>query len=174
MTDHLDDHADMEDLRDEGRLLHLDASTCLRLLASRHVGRVALNDPVGPVVFPVNYTVDAGTVLFRTTMGVKLAAAEDREAVAFQVDHVDPERRLGWSVLVRGRLDEVTDPDELDRLRDLPLDPFTGGTRDHYVRVMPASVTGRRIPIPDVIPDDWLRISSTNTWFGRDGDDLLG
>lgn len=169
-----DGYADMEDLRDEGTLRHLDVSRCLQLLEDHHVGRVALNDPAGPLVFPVNYTVDGGTVVFRTTMGTKLAAAEEHEAVAFQVDHVDPDRHLGWSVLVRGLLVEVTDADELDRLRELPLEPFAGGTRNHYVRVMAASVAGRIIPIPETIPDDWLRIRSTNTWFGRDGDDLLG
>lgn len=168
-------YADMDGFRDEDRLVELGVSTCLRLLSSAHVGRLAVNDPAGPVVFPVNYTVDGGTVLFRTTMGTKLAAAEAQEAVAFQVDHVDVPRRLGWSVLVRGRLAEVTDPDEIERLGELPLEPFAGGTRDHYVRVLAASITGRRIPIPRVIPDDWLTVPSTgNVWRGRDGDDLLG
>lgn len=170
-----DGYSDMDGFRDQGRLVDLDVATCLRLLAGRHVGRVAISDAGGPVVFPVNYTVDAGTVLFRTAMGTKLAAAEQRHPVAFQVDHVDVDRRLGWSVLVRGRLQEVTDPEELDRLRELPLDPFAGGTREHFVRVMAASVTGRRIPIPDVIPDDWLTLHDDgNVWLGRDGDDLLG
>lgn len=168
------DYTDMEGLRDEGRVVNLDVPTCLRLLGDQHVGRVALNDDDGPLVFPVNYTIDAGTVLFRTTMGTKLAAAEERERVSFQVDRVDVDRRLGWSVLVRGKLVEVTDGTELDRLRELPLDPFAGGRRDHFVRIMAASITGRRIPIPDHIPADWLHGSPTNTWFGQDGDDLLG
>lgn len=154
-------------------LVELDLETSLRLLAEHHVGRVAVNDGNGPVVFPVNYAFDQGTVVFRTDLGTKLAAAERRGDVAFEVDHVDVGRRLGWSVLVRGRLSEVTDPDELDRLAALPLEPFVGGDKAHFVRVMPRTVTGRRIPIPDRIPRDWLQATGGNTWFGRDGDDLL-
>lgn len=164
MNDGLDAYDDMQDMRDEGGLLHLDVDVCLHLLATRHIGRVALSDEGGPVVFPVNYTVDAGTVVFRTGMGSKLAAADQRADVAFQVDDVDVERRSGWSVLVRGRLMEVVEGDELDRLAALPLDPFAGGDRDHYVRVMPKAVSGRRITVPERVPAAWLTPSFVPDW----------
>jgi nitroimidazol reductase NimA-like FMN-containing flavoprotein (pyridoxamine 5'-phosphate oxidase superfamily) len=44
------------------------------LLAERHLGRLALTDPDGPVIFPVNYAVDEGAVVFRTDPGTKLDA----------------------------------------------------------------------------------------------------
>lgn len=182
MADRLDAYRDMDEVRDEGGLVHLDVDVCLHLLATRHVGRVAVADDTGPVVFPVNYTVDAGTVVFRTGMGSKLAAADQRADVAFQVDDVDVGRRSGWSVLVRGRLVEVTDGDEVDRLAQLPLDPFAGGDRDHYVRVMATSVSGRRITVPERVPSEWLTPSyvpdwTTNDLFrpaGSDADGWLG
>jgi hypothetical protein len=46
---------------------------------------------------------------------------------------------------VRGEITEVTDPAELARLRGLPLRPWAPGARDHYVRILPAVLTGRRI-----------------------------
>lgn len=54
MSQTTDVYDDKVDHRDEGRLEPLAVGTCLRLLADGHVGRVALNDPDGPVVFPVN------------------------------------------------------------------------------------------------------------------------
>jgi hypothetical protein len=48
-------------------------------------------------------------------------------------------------VIVRGEITEVTDPAELARLRTLPLRVQAPGARDHYVRILPAVLTGRRI-----------------------------
>lgn len=151
---HLDAYAALESVRDEGRLHHLDVDACLTLLGGLQMGRVAFNDPHGPLVFPVNYVVDGGTILFRTTMGAKLAAADAHEVVAFQVDQVDRQRDVAWSVLVRGRLVEVTRPEELDRVGDLVPEAFAGGERQHFLRVMPASVTGRAMQLPGHPPDE--------------------
>ena len=48
-----------------------------------------------------------------------------------------------------------TDPGDLERLRALPLYPWAPGDKARYVRVRPASVTGRRIRIPDDLPFTW-------------------
>jgi hypothetical protein len=48
-------------------------------------------------------------------------------------------------VIVRGEITEVTDPAEVARLRALPLRVQAPGARDHYVRILPAVLTGRRI-----------------------------
>jgi hypothetical protein len=53
-----------EQLR-RGWLEDFPAEECLKLLRSPHVARVVYDDG-GPVVVPVNYLVDHGTVLFRT------------------------------------------------------------------------------------------------------------
>lgn len=157
------------------RLIELDVDTCLRLLELHHVGRIAVNDDAGPLVVPVNYVLDRGTVVIRSDPGTKLAATEQRDRAAFEVDGIDEKRRLGWSVLVRGRLREIDDEEELDRLRDLPLDPFVGGEKAHYLRLDSSSITGRRIPLPSTIPHDWFDAADLgNIWFGQDGSDLLG
>lgn len=157
----------------QGELVELDVDACLALLARRHFGRVAVNDDEGPVVLPVNYLLDHGSVVFRTDEGTKLDAAVRADRVAFQVDEVDDARRSGWSVLVRGRLEEVVDPAELDRLRVQPLTPFAPGRRERYVRVLSATVTGRRIPVPDDVPLGWFERDDLGLLRpGVDGDDL--
>lgn len=159
----------------DSRLVELSVEACLDLLAAHHVGRLALVDEEGPLVLPVNYILDQGSVLFRTDEGTKLRATVGGGAVAFEIDGVDERRRIGWSVLVRGRVTEVTDPAELERVRLLPLHPFVGGYKEHYARVISTSMSGRRIPLPASIPEDWFDAPELgHTWRGRDGDDLLG
>jgi uncharacterized protein len=128
---------------------------CRRLLAERHLGRLAIPDFGGPMIFPVNYVFDRDLVIFRTDPGTKLDAATEAELVAFEVDAVDAATRTGWSVVVRGTLAEVTDPAHLERLRSLPLYPWAPGDKARYVRVRPHLITGRRIRIPDDLPFTW-------------------
>jgi uncharacterized protein len=133
----------------------LDDTECRKLLAGRHLGRLAIPDFGGPMIFPVNYVVDRDLVVFRTDPGSKLDAATERESVAFEVDATDEATRTGWSVVVRGSLAEITDPADLARLRALPLYPWAPGEMTRYVRVRPLSITGRRIRIPHDLPFTW-------------------
>jgi uncharacterized protein len=87
--------------------------------------------------------------------GTKLDAAADLAPVAFEVDAADEATRTGWSVVVRGTLSEVIEPDDLERLRTLPLYPWAPGPKARYLRVRPASITGRRIAIPAELPFTW-------------------
>ena len=128
-----------------GRLRELTRSECFELLAGAQLGRVAVTDDRGPVVFPVNYVIDRHTIVFRTEPGAKLQAAGGGGRVCFETDGTDQAARTGWSVIVRGEITEVTDPAELARLRELPLRPWAPGARDHYARILPAVLTGRRI-----------------------------
>jgi len=126
----------------------LTKSECFELLARERVGRVAVVDDRGPVVFPVNFVLDRHMVVLRTGAGTKLDAAIRGSRVAFEIDGTDSVRHTGWSVLVRGEAIEVTDPAELARLRRLRLSPWAPGTKARYVRILPAKLTGRRILAP--------------------------
>ena len=128
-----------------GRIDELTRSECFALLAGGHLGRVAVIDDHGPVVFPVNFVLDRHTVVFRTEPGTKLHAAGRGSRVCFEADGADEAARTGWSVVVRGEITEVTDPAELARLRTLPLRVQAPGARGHYVKILPAVLTGRRI-----------------------------
>ena len=119
---------------------------CIKLM-ERHpagVGRIALAGP-RPVIFPVNYAIDRGSVVFRTGAGSKFNAAVKDSFVAFEVDWVEPSWQLGWSVVVRGQAHVITDPDELDRARRLPLFPWAAGDKEHFVRIDTALISGRRL-----------------------------
>ena len=123
----------------------LTKSECFALLSGERLGRVAVVDDQGPNVLPVNFVLDRHMVVFRTDEGTKLDAAARGSRVAFEVDGTDEASRTGWSVVVRGEAAEVTDPTELARLRRLPPSPWAPGAKAHYVRILPAKLTGRRI-----------------------------
>jgi uncharacterized protein len=125
------------------RCQELTKAECFALLARERLGRVAFLDALGPLVLPVNFVLDRHTVVFRTDEGAKLDAGRGSR-VAFEIDGTDAALRGGWSVLVRGEAVEVTGAAELQRLRRLPLRPDAPGARRRYVRILPASVTGRR------------------------------
>jgi nitroimidazol reductase NimA-like FMN-containing flavoprotein (pyridoxamine 5'-phosphate oxidase superfamily) len=119
---------------------------CIKLL-ERHpacVGRIALSGP-RPVIFPVNYAIDRGNVVFRTDAGTKFHAAVHKAFVAFEVDWVEPTWRMGWSVVVRGQARLVTEPDELERVRRLPLVPWVDGEKGNFVSIDSRLISGRRL-----------------------------
>ena len=84
----------------------LEANACWALLRSHEVGRLAVSIADRPEIFPVNYVVDHGTVVFRTAEGTKLAGAVQRD-VAFEADGYEPETGEAWSVVVKGRAEEI-------------------------------------------------------------------
>ncbi|WP_051778177.1 pyridoxamine 5'-phosphate oxidase family protein [Kitasatospora phosalacinea] len=119
-----------------------DPNGFLRIAA---VGRIALPGDPEPAVFPVNYSVDRGTVVYRTHEGGAAAAAPGT-AVSFEVDRIDDHRHTGWSVLVTGTAERIEDHETLQRLlRDLAVQPWAGGPRTLWIRIRPTSVSGRRI-----------------------------
>jgi nitroimidazol reductase NimA-like FMN-containing flavoprotein (pyridoxamine 5'-phosphate oxidase superfamily) len=123
----------------------IEREECLRLLRHGHVGRVGVIDGGRPVVLPVNYAMDGDRVVFRTAGGTKFDAAVRGATVAFEIDGADPMFHTGWSVLVSGRAEEVTDEGDRDRIDALGLQPWAAGDKPHVVSVSTATVTGRRI-----------------------------
>ena len=137
---------------DRNGLEVLPRDECLLLLGASRVGRVVVTDRALPAAFPVNYALLDDDVVFLTTAGSKLAAAEDGEVMAFEVDEIEPALRSGWSVLVQGLASVITDPDELRRARALGLEPWTPGSPRQFVRITSELVSGRRIlPRPTVV-----------------------
>lgn len=126
----------------------LDAAECRRLLASVPIGRVVFTDRALPAVQPVNFVVYDGAVVFRTGQGSKLAAASRNAVVAFEADEIDQEYQRGWSVVVVGQAQEVTDPSLRQRMAELPLRPWASGARDHIIRIPIEIISGRRIAPP--------------------------
>ncbi|MGH9178971.1 MAG: pyridoxamine 5'-phosphate oxidase family protein [Acidimicrobiales bacterium] len=131
----------MTDVDQGVSLEELSRDECIRLLAARRVGRLAVAVPdAAPFVVPVNYLVDGEVVVFRSGGGSKLRALRGTP-VAFQIDDIDPLRRTGWSVLIRGRAYESTRWET----EHLELDAWAPGEKSHWVRVVPDAISGRRI-----------------------------
>ncbi|MEU8514681.1 pyridoxamine 5'-phosphate oxidase family protein [Kitasatospora sp. NPDC048722] len=126
-------------------LRRLTGPECWELLGTHGVGRIGLSGGPSPDVLPVNYAVDARTIVYRTSPR-GAAAPPEGTPVSFQVDHIDDRHSHGWSVLIHGEAHRVDDPDEERRLAALPgAVPWAGGSRPLWVRVRPGEVTGRRI-----------------------------
>jgi nitroimidazol reductase NimA-like FMN-containing flavoprotein (pyridoxamine 5'-phosphate oxidase superfamily) len=121
---------------------------CLQLLATAAVGRVAVAvTGEAPLVVPVNFVFVDGRILFRTDYGTvfRRAVLSDRP-MSFQVDHIDVRTRTGWSVLVQGRAVEAGEW----TATSVPLAPWAAGPKDHWIELAPATVTGRRLLLPDL------------------------
>jgi len=122
---------------------------CLKYLSRQEVGRVAITVAnAAPFVVPVNYVMDGEVVVFRSDPGSKLDAVE-LGPVSFEVDEVDRVTRTGWSVLVTGTA-HVAGLDEVDGLR---LQAWVAGAKEHWVRIEPSWITGRRISLPAYVPN---------------------
>ena len=80
----------------------LDADECWALLADAEVGRIAWLGPDGINIVPVNYRTREGVIVFHTAPGTMLATLLDATDVSFQVDEIDKETAIGWTVLARG------------------------------------------------------------------------
>lgn len=127
-------------LIDEGLEL-LDEDECRRLLGSVRVGRVGVSVNGLPAIFPVNFQLVDGDIVYLTGSGVKLNAARQGTVIAFEVDDWDEDMRTGWSVLAIGAAHEVDAADE----SRASLEPWAQGSRIHLVRVTPELISGRRI-----------------------------
>jgi nitroimidazol reductase NimA-like FMN-containing flavoprotein (pyridoxamine 5'-phosphate oxidase superfamily) len=129
----------------------LDESECRSLLAQYEVGRIAYSGRFGLTVLPVNYRWHDGAIYFRTgadsPMGedLRTGIAHADYQVAFEVDEVDTEAREGWSVLVQGAAHHLDSAEERDVAEAARVEPWPGGHKDHFIRIIPGRITGRRI-----------------------------
>ena len=126
-------------------LKQLTRDECLQLMASVPVGRIIYTRQALPAVELVNFAIDYGDIIIRTDHSGKLAAAIREAVVAFEADNLDTDRHVGWSVTVVGQSQEVTDPDEIGRLEQLGLRTWAPGGREHFIRIRPGILNGRRL-----------------------------
>ncbi|MEU6255830.1 pyridoxamine 5'-phosphate oxidase family protein [Streptomyces sp. NPDC047043] len=124
----------------------LDRQECLHLLAKVPLGRVVYTRHALPAVLPVNFSLDTdGSVLIRTSATSDLVRAIDGVVVAFEADAFDAEDESGWSVVVTGRAEVVTDPAEHDRLSRSGPRSWMPLRDAVFVRIKAEMITGREI-----------------------------
>jgi len=137
---------------EEWTLDELSESVCWELLRTASVSRLAGWVEDNPDIFPLNYAVDHGTVVFRSRTGTKLSAALPDSSVALEADGYDAEKGEAWSVVIRGTAEEIRGQDLMDTI-DLPLFPWQAGDKPRFIRIIPTITSGRRFPVAD--PSVW-------------------
>ena len=128
---------------------NLDIRTCWELLRSVSVGRLAVWNRDHPDIFPINYKVDHGTLVFRTGEGTKLHSVLGAAPVAVEADGVDPVSGVAWSVVLKGKAESIRLTQDVPDTVGLLLFPWQAGRKDHFIRIVPTSMTGRRFKVTE-------------------------
>ncbi len=130
----------------------LEPQECERLLRDGVVGRVALSTPDGPHIIPVNYSIFEDTIAIRTSSYSLLGTYGRNTMLAFEVDQLDHDRLVGWTVTARGRAWAETDPAAISAMRAAwAPHPWASGSRNVYLRLRWRSLSGRSMG------SDWTR-----------------
>lgn len=161
MANHID-----HDLNVVGRVGARPASTaavaigeaqCWVLLRGHDVGRLGVYLDGQPLVFPVNYAVNQGAIVFRTAAGTMLERALGSRA-CLEIDSHDGHSREAWSVMVTGVLEDITDLQDAhsQALRGLAVQPLAPGPRTRWVALRARQVSGREFTAGWFAPGNWL------------------
>lgn len=128
-------------------MFELTREECLRLLGANSFGRLAVTMGDAPVIRPVNYLFyePMQSVVFRTAPGSKFHALLRSARAVFEIDGIDERPRTGWSVIIAGVTEEVTNPNDVHRLDGLGLESWAPGRKAHWVSIRAWRVSGRRI-----------------------------
>ena len=131
----------------------LNAHQCWALLRGVSVGRLAVWVADHPDIFPINYAVDHGTLVFRTGLGTKLEATLGETPVAFEADGTDPGSGVAWSVVAKGSAVPIDSTEDVLDSFSIMLFPWQSGHKDTFIRIEPTSITGRKFTVAD--PAQW-------------------
>jgi nitroimidazol reductase NimA-like FMN-containing flavoprotein (pyridoxamine 5'-phosphate oxidase superfamily) len=129
---------------DRNGLEVLNRDECLRLLGTATLGRIGFTSGALPVVLPVSFHLEGERILVRTDRGSKLDAALQNTVVAFEADEFD---RIGhgWSVAVTGLATEVSEPTEVETVRQGPGVAKAAGGDEALVAISTEFLSGRRL-----------------------------
>lgn len=126
---------------EEGTFSVLGESECYSLLHEGVVGRVAFREPQ-LMILPITYDWVDGLVVFKTAASSSLSALAGQH-VAFEVDDIDAETGVGWSVVVQGTVEDA------EAAQANGVTPWAAGKRDLVLAIRPHSVSGRVVSRPE-------------------------
>jgi hypothetical protein len=126
-------------------LIELERRECLELLATKSVGRIAYAAGSGARILPVNYILVDDCVIFRTVANGEIYRYALNTNCAFEIDETDEFFESGWSVVAVGRLDLATEDNFAQMRYGRVPEPWAGGNRSMFVRLLCEHVSGRRV-----------------------------
>ena len=124
-------------------LERLSAAECRRLLPAAAVGRLAVATPNFPTLEPVAFAVVEGELVVAVRAGSPGDALAPGTVVAFEADVLDPVLRHGWSVVVKGPVEEL-DADVVPLVTP-SLGPWPVATTDRLLLIRSERITGQRV-----------------------------
>lgn len=125
----------------------LSAAACWALLRDTEIGRIALQGADDIEIFPINFVVDGGSIVFRTAGGTKLTLIGEGARCTFEADGVDDSARLAWSVVLKGSVRPVTGHESILATFGVEVVAWQTGEKPTYVRIKPQQISGRRFPV---------------------------
>jgi nitroimidazol reductase NimA-like FMN-containing flavoprotein (pyridoxamine 5'-phosphate oxidase superfamily) len=129
----------------------LDDGECLRLISPGGVGRLAYFGRVGLAVLPVSYKLDEGSIVFRTALDsptdedLRTGIEGAEYKVSFEIDEVGENAQEGWFVFIQGAAHHMDSDDDRAAAWASDVQPSAGGEREHFVRITPTFIAGRRL-----------------------------
>jgi nitroimidazol reductase NimA-like FMN-containing flavoprotein (pyridoxamine 5'-phosphate oxidase superfamily) len=129
-----------------GIIQELGRDECLVLLATERLGRLGVVVDGVPLVLPMQFVLDGETVVLLTNKGTKTFHVP-LTSVSFEVDSVDWEKGVGWSVLVQGFGEDISTSidEQSEHLRSLVTHSWAPPPADRWLKIIPRTITGRRI-----------------------------
>lgn len=129
-----------------GTIEDLGRDECLTRMATQRIGRFGVVVDGVPLVLPMQFVMDGETVVFQTNQGAKVLHAP-LTAVSFEVDHVDWDEGVGWSVLIQGVGADITSAIDKrsEELRALTVHSWAPPPADRWIKIVPQKITGRII-----------------------------
>jgi hypothetical protein len=123
----------------------LEDEESLALLRSAEVGRVGVVVDGQPLIFPVNHVVEGRSIVVRTD-SARILGGASLAKVAFEADGFDACARSGWTVLVQGIGNDVTDALDAtsEHLQTIAVSPWAPGAKARLLRIDVQTIEGRR------------------------------
>lgn len=133
-------------------VVQLTDDEALALLSTKTFGRLVVHRKDDLDLFPLNYLVHDGKILFRTAEGTKLFSLNLNGDVLFEADDVDQTgdgEGEAWSVIIKGTARILTDSDDIHTADELPLKPWLPTLKFNYVEIAPSEggISGRRFAL---------------------------
>lgn len=131
----------------DSSVMQMPSHECWAAMRTVNLGRLGFSVDVEQELFPLNYVVDQGTIVFRTSSSSRIGLCLDGRGVAFEADGFAD--GMAWSVVVKGHAKEITGLYDNIAAAELPVHPLQPGEKPRLVRITADAVTGRRFPVVD-------------------------